>query len=63
METSIIITVAHLALFIYTRRKYVGKYKRAAQELANVQMQNQQLKIENDFLTDHINTFELDENQ
>jgi hypothetical protein len=59
METStIIITVAHLALFVYTRRKYVGKYKRAQQELTNVEMSNQQLQIENKLLIDHINTFE-----
>jgi hypothetical protein len=59
METStIIITVAHLALFVYTRRKYVGKYKRAKQELTNVEMSNEQLKLENQLLIDHINTFE-----
>lgn len=57
-NTTIIITVAHLALFIYTRRKYVGKYKRAQQELANVEMKNEKLRLENQMLEDHINAYE-----
>lgn len=36
-------TLAHFALFIYTRRKYVRKYKRASQQLANTQIENMQL--------------------
>lgn len=59
METStIIITVGHLALFIYTRRKYVGKYKRAQQQLSNVELENTSLKMQNKMLEDHIDAHE-----
>lgn len=59
METStIVITVLHLALFVYTRRKYVGKYKRAQQQLSNVEMENTSLKMQNKMLEDHINAYE-----
>lgn len=60
-NSTIIITIAHLALFVYTRRKYVGKYKKAKQDLTNVEMSNEQLRIENQLLLDHINTFEFEE--
>lgn len=56
--TTIIITIGHVILFLYTRRKYVRKYKQAKQELTNVELENQSLQIQNKILEDHINAYE-----
>lgn len=35
---TILFTIAHLVLFVYTRRKYVGKYKKARADQANLEV-------------------------
>lgn len=41
---TIIFTLAHFALFIYTRIRYVRKYKKAVAEKAKVEIENLQLQ-------------------
>ena len=55
---TIIFTLVHLAVFLYTRIKYVRKYKKASQERAHFEIENIQLKSKLDTLEEIINAYE-----
>jgi len=58
---TIIFTLFHLAIFVYTRRKYIGKYKRARADQANLEVEVINLKSKLATLEAIIDT--IDENQ
>lgn len=55
---SVIFTLVHLTIFLYTRIKYVRKYKKANQERAHFEVENIQLKSKLDTLEEIINAYE-----
>lgn len=54
-------TAAHLALFVYTRRKYVRKYKAALETAGRFEVANIHLRAENHSLKEIVDN--LDTNQ
>lgn len=55
---TVLFTIAHFALFIYTRVKYIRKYKAASKELAKVEIENMQLRSKIDTLETWLNQAE-----
>jgi hypothetical protein len=55
---TILFTIGHFALFIFTRVKYVRKFKRASQEKAHFEVENIQLKSKLETLEQIINAYE-----
>ncbi len=57
---TVIFTLAHMALFIYTRVKYIRKYKAASKELAQLQIEIMQLQSINQSLSEAVEQLEID---
>jgi len=55
---TILFTLGHFALFIFTRIKYVRKFKKASQEKAHFEVENIQLKSKLETLEQIINAYE-----
>jgi hypothetical protein len=55
---TVLFTAAHLVLFLYTRIKYVRKFKKATKEKAHFEVENIQLRSKLETLESIINAYE-----